>query len=248
MSRRSRTPRSALALWSLGLGLAVVLPATIAGAGPVAANFAAPQKTDSSVRLSDIVEIPYKTVVIEDDQLPSDVEVQVQEGSPGVRYLYAPSGYSETNGPLVTSQVISPATDRVIHRGTAVVMPIAEPAPEPEPEPAPVPETASRSVETPTTSTLTTTGEYGLGDLQFMGVVHWGGYKFTYYSQSVLPGGGLAIPGRHVNASGFVSDGDGYIVLAGSAPKGTVYETPFGAPGKIYDRGTVGNHLDVYTQ
>ena len=43
-----------------------------------------------------------------------------------------------------------------------------------------------------------------------------------------------------------MSDDQGFIVLAGSAPKGTVYETPFGYPGKIYDRGTVGNHLDVY--
>ena len=80
----------------------------------------------------------------------------------------------------------------------------------------------------------------------FSGVVNWGGYKFTYYSQSVLPGGGLAIPGRHVNKDGYVADKDGYIVLAGAAPKGTVYETPFGYKGKIYDRGTYGNHLDVY--
>lgn len=83
---------------------------------------------------------------------------------------------------------------------------------------------------------------------QFMssGVVNWGGYRFTYYSQQVLPGSGLAIPGRHINEGGYVSDGDGFIVLAGSAPKGTVYETPFGYPGRIYDRGTTGNHLDVY--
>ncbi|MFC5338540.1 hypothetical protein [Leucobacter denitrificans] len=87
---------------------------------------------------------------------------------------------------------------------------------------------------------------YTLEQFMFTGSVNWGGYRFTYYSQQVLPGGGLAIPGRHVNAGGYVSDGDGYIVLAGSAPKGTVYETPFGYPGKIYDRGTVGNHLDVY--
>lgn len=92
------------------------------------------------------------------------------------------------------------------------------------------------------------TAEYTLSQFLFAGVVNWGGYKFTYYSQSVLPGGGLVIPGRHVSAAGYVSDGDGYIVLAGSAPKGTVYATPFGAPGKIYDRGTVGNHLDVYVQ
>lgn len=87
-----------------------------------------------------------------------------------------------------------------------------------------------------------------LSQFMFDGVVYSGGYKFTYYSQSVLPGGGLSIPGRHINADGFVSDGDGYIVLAGSAPLGTVYDTPFGYKGKIYDRGTYGNHLDVYVQ
>lgn len=87
---------------------------------------------------------------------------------------------------------------------------------------------------------------YTLEQFMFSGVVNWGGYKFTYYSQQVLPGGGLAIPGRHVNDEGYVSDVDGYIVLAGSAALGTVYETPFGYQGKIYDRGTAGTHLDVY--
>lgn len=87
---------------------------------------------------------------------------------------------------------------------------------------------------------------YDLQTFMFNGVINWQGLKFTYYSQSVLPGSGLEIPGRHVNKDGYVSDGDGYIVLAGSAPKGTVYDTPFGYRGKIYDRGTVGNHLDVY--
>ena len=87
---------------------------------------------------------------------------------------------------------------------------------------------------------------YDLQTFMFSGVINWQGLKFTYYSQSVLPGGDLQISGRHVNKDGYVSDGDGYIVLAGSAPKGTVYDTPFGYQGKIYDRGTVGNHLDVY--
>ena len=87
---------------------------------------------------------------------------------------------------------------------------------------------------------------YDLQTFMFSGVINWQGLKFTYYSQSVLPGRGLQIPGRHVNKDGYVSDGDGYIVLAGSAPKGTVYDTPFGYQGKIYDRGTVGTHLDVY--
>ena len=89
---------------------------------------------------------------------------------------------------------------------------------------------------------------YTLEQFLFSGVVNWGGYKFTFYSERVLPGPGLQIPGRHVSEAGYVTDADGFIVLAGSAPKGTVYETPFGAPGKIYDRGTVGNHLDVYVR
>ena len=101
-------------------------------------------------------------------------------------------------------------------------------------------ETSEVAYQTPTEKL------YSLQQFMFSGVVNWGGYKFTYYSQSVLPGGGLAIPGRHVNKDGYVADKDGYIVLAGSAPKGTVYETPFGYKGKIYDRGTYGNHLDVY--
>ncbi|QZY52484.1 hypothetical protein [Leucobacter tenebrionis] len=87
---------------------------------------------------------------------------------------------------------------------------------------------------------------YTLEQFMFTGAVNWGGYKFTFYSEQVLPGPGLAIPGRHVNDDGYVSDADGYIVLAGSHPKGTVFDTPFGYQGKIYDRGTFGNHLDVY--
>ena len=89
---------------------------------------------------------------------------------------------------------------------------------------------------------------YSLRNLTFHGVIRWNGYKFTYYSQRVLPGRGLRIPGRHVNADGFVADKDGYIVLANSAPKGTVIPTPFGYWGKVYDRGTTGNHFDVYTR
>ena len=107
-----------------------------------------------------------------------------------------------------------------------------------------------KAAESSQSSVVQTSTErlYSLSDFMFRGVVYWNDYKFTYYSQSVLPGGGLSIPGRHVNADGYVSDSDGYIVLAGSAPLGTVYDTPFGYQGKIYDRGTSGNHLDVYIQ
>lgn len=89
-------------------------------------------------------------------------------------------------------------------------------------------------------------GSISLSSFLTQGVVYSNGYKFTYYSQSVLPGGGLSIPGRHVSGAGYVSDGDGYIVAAGSLPLGTVVPTPFGASAKIYDRGTTGNHIDIY--
>ncbi|MGF7003655.1 peptidoglycan hydrolase CwlO-like protein [Lachnospiraceae bacterium PFB1-21] len=87
---------------------------------------------------------------------------------------------------------------------------------------------------------------YTLDQFLSMGVVNWGGYRFTYYSQSVLPGPGLNIPGRHVNADGYVSDGDGYIVLAALGAKGAVYDTPFGYQGKVYDSCPSAGTLDVY--
>lgn len=87
---------------------------------------------------------------------------------------------------------------------------------------------------------------YTLAEFRVRGVIYHEGLKFTYYSELVLPGGGLRIPGRHVNANGYVADENGYIVLANDAPLGTVIDTPFGAKGKVYDRGTFGNQFDVY--
>lgn len=82
-----------------------------------------------------------------------------------------------------------------------------------------------------------TTNKYSLSDFKFRGVIHDNGLKYTYYSQSVLPGKGLKIPGRHVNSGGYVADSNGYIVLAAgrSVSKGTVINTPFGYQGKVYD-------------
>lgn len=89
---------------------------------------------------------------------------------------------------------------------------------------------------------------YNLRYLRYHGIVNWNGYKYTYYSQRVLQGQGLKIPGRHINSGGYVADKDGYIVIANDRPKGTVLPTPFGYKGKVYDRGTYGNHIDVYTK
>ena len=72
------------------------------------------------------------------------------------------------------------------------------------------------------------------------------GLKETWYSQRVLPGGGLRIPGRHVNSEGFVCDKDGYICIASSDyKKGTIIETSRGM-GKVYDCGCASGILDLY--
>ncbi|MCC8152687.1 MAG: hypothetical protein LIO96_14940 [Lachnospiraceae bacterium] len=80
------------------------------------------------------------------------------------------------------------------------------------------------------------------------GVVYYNGHRETCYSQRVLPGTGLNIPGRHVDSSdGTVRDGDGYICVASSdLPKGTIVETSLGI-GKVYDCGCESGIIDIYT-
>lgn len=115
---------------------------------------------------------------------------------------------------------------------------ISEEKPEPLPEPTPT------SEPVPVESTG---GSYAPSDLMVSGVIDWGGYRWTWYSQRVLPGGGLNIPGRHVDGSGYVCDGNGYICLAsGSVGYGTVVNTPFGKAGKIYDFCETPGVMDVY--
>lgn len=73
--------------------------------------------------------------------------------------------------------------------------------------------------------------------------------SYTWYSENVLPGGGLDIPGRHVNDEGYVVDGDGNICLASkNLPYGTVVEgIPFGdGTGVVYDYCPIPGNLDVY--
>lgn len=79
------------------------------------------------------------------------------------------------------------------------------------------------------------------------GRIWYNGHTETYYSQKVLPGGGLAIPGRHIASDGTIRDADGYIVLANDDyPRGTVVETSLGA-GKVYDTGSGSGNIDLYT-
>lgn len=80
------------------------------------------------------------------------------------------------------------------------------------------------------------------------GALYFDGHKETYYSQRVLPGQGLNIPGRHVADDGTVRDGDGYISVAADPsylPRGSVVMTSLG-PAKVYDTGCAYGTVDVY--
>lgn len=82
---------------------------------------------------------------------------------------------------------------------------------------------------------------------KYKGVNYYKGHRETYYSQKVLPGHGLNIPGRHVAKDGTIRDKDNYICVASSDyPKGTVVETSLGM-GKVYDSGCAKGTIDIYT-
>lgn len=84
-------------------------------------------------------------------------------------------------------------------------------------------------------------------EFKVLGVLYWGDWRWTWYSQRVLPGGGLNIPGRHVDENGYVCDENGYICLASSALSwGTIVDTPLGKIGRVYDDGCDWDVLDVY--
>ena len=93
--------------------------------------------------------------------------------------------------------------------------------------------------------------QYSPDEFQNSGVISWGGYDWTYYSELILPGDGLNIPGRHTTEDGYVCDGDGYVVLAvdlSMLPRYSVVDTPFGREGKVYDTGCAYGVLDVYVR
>lgn len=81
------------------------------------------------------------------------------------------------------------------------------------------------------------------------GVVNYNNHRETYYSQRVLPGSSLNIPGRHVADDGTVRDGEGYICVAASTSylsKGSIVKTSLG-PAKVYDSGCASGTIDIYT-
>ena len=82
----------------------------------------------------------------------------------------------------------------------------------------------------------------------YIGVVYFNGHKETYYSQNVLLGGGLRIPGRHVAEDGTVRDEEGYICVAADwnyLPYGATVLTSLG-PARVYDTGCDYGVVDIY--
>lgn len=103
-------------------------------------------------------------------------------------------------------------------------------------------------VEVETEAPTCSCAYYTADQLKNMGVIHWNGWRWTWYSQRILPGEGLVIPGRHVDENGYICDENDYICLAASSlSKGSIVDTPFGKLGKVYDCGCAYGTLDVYT-
>lgn len=133
--------------------------------------------------------------------------------------------------------------------------PVIEEPPLPEPEPEPVEQPAYEEpvyyepVYSP--QVYYGNGRYSDNSFKSDGVVYGeDGTRYTWYSQNVLPGGGLTelnANGRHVNDQGYICDGDGYVAVASSDHAiGTVLETPFG-DAKVYDSGCASGTVDIYT-
>lgn len=107
-----------------------------------------------------------------------------------------------------------------------------------------------QAATTPSTTTSSSANLYSIAQFERAGIIYWGGYKYSYYSERVLSGRGLNIPGRHTSG-GFVRDGSGNLVGSSRVlPKGTVVPTPFGAPAIIRDycAGCASNQVDIYTR
>lgn len=171
--------------------------------------------------------IQYKTKRINTSTLYKGKQKVVQKGKSGkIRYTYYNDGKKKK---LVSTKTIKATKNKIVKVGTKKKI---------------------TKTSAPTRLSSPSSAKYTLAQFKYNGVVRYNGRKFTYYSQSVLPGRGLNIPGRHVSSAGYVSDANGYIVVAAnrSIRKGTVIKTPFGANGKVYDTcaGCSYNWIDVY--
>lgn len=189
-------------------------------------------------------EIPYEEVSEDTSDLYVDETEISQEGENGIEKIETKRIFK--NGELEKEEVgkkevIKKPITQIVKNGTKEY-PVRSSSSS---------SSSSNSGSSSSSSSSSSTGAYSIDDFEFAGVVNWDGKTFTYYSESVLPGEGLNIPGRHTS-EGFVRDGDGYIVLASDYYGiGTVISTPFGSAGKVYDcfgGGNSADRFDVYTR
>ncbi len=105
-----------------------------------------------------------------------------------------------------------------------------------------------KSSEDSTSGSSDHTATYGAGYFMQMGEVYENGWRYTWYSQKVLPGGGLYIPGRHVDDEGYVVDNEGRLVAASEdIPYGTEIQVPFGSgTAVVRDCGCPSGTIDIY--
>lgn len=130
--------------------------------------------------------------------------------------------------------------------------PVLEQISEPEPEPEEVVEELIDQLPTAYGYILQYDKPYNVETNvilnSYIGVVYFNGHKEAYYSQNVLPGGGLRIPGRHVAEDGTVRDEEGYICVAADwnyLPYGATVLTSLG-PARVYDTGCDYGVIDIY--
>lgn len=141
-----------------------------------------------------------------------------------------------------TEKVTEKPTDSVIEKPTPTES-VETTKPKETSEPVEVTEQAEPGIE----ELDETEAIYSGSTFRNMGVINWNGWRLTWYSERVLPGGGLNIPGRHADSSGYICDENEYICLSSSVlSKGTVIPTPFGKNGKVYDSGCASDTVDVY--
>ena len=77
--------------------------------------------------------------------------------------------------------------------------------------------------------------------------VKFEGHDESWYSQKIFPGGGLNIPGRHVDYRGIICDKDGYVCVATKlVAMHNAINTSLGI-GQRYDTCASDNHVQIYT-
>lgn len=116
-------------------------------------------------------------------------------------------------------------------------------------------ETSEESLEPENKETVSEDEEEVRNDLFYsapyfmqMGELYDDEWRYTWYSENVLPGGGLDIPGRHVDGEGYVVDSEERLVVASEdIPYGTEINVPFGSGvAVVRDCGCPSGTIDIY--